>query len=49
MKLELNDEQTSALLGELDRIIDGDHYPLSPRIQILKGYTGKMGVVRITI
>jgi len=26
-----------ALLAELDRIIDGDRFPLSPRIQILKG------------
>jgi hypothetical protein len=33
MKLELSDEQAAALLSELDRIIDGDRFPLSPRIR----------------
>jgi hypothetical protein len=28
MNLELTDEQTAALLSELDRIIDGDRYAL---------------------
>jgi hypothetical protein len=36
MKLELSDEQAAALLSELDRIIDGDRFPLSPRIRNLK-------------
>jgi hypothetical protein len=36
MELDLTDEQTAALLRELDRIIDGDRYPLSPRIRTLK-------------
>jgi hypothetical protein len=36
MTLELSDEQTAALLSELDRIIDGDRYPFSPRIRSLK-------------
>ncbi|HEY1431804.1 MAG TPA: hypothetical protein VGF39_09280 [Stellaceae bacterium] len=36
MTLELSDEQTAALLSELDRIIEGDRYPLSPRIRTLK-------------
>jgi hypothetical protein len=36
MNLELSDEQTAALLGALDRIIDSDRYPLSPRIRTLK-------------
>ena len=36
MQLDLTDEQTAALLSELDRIIDGDRYPLSPRIRTLK-------------
>jgi hypothetical protein len=36
MKLELSDEQAVALLSELDRIIDGDRFPLSPRIRNLK-------------
>ena len=36
MRLDLTDEQTALLLGELDRIIENDRYPLSPRIQALK-------------
>lgn len=40
MNLELTDEQTAALLNELDRIIDGDRYPLSPRIQTLREIRG---------
>jgi hypothetical protein len=36
MKLDLTDEQTTPLLGELDRIIDGDRFPRSPRIRTLK-------------
>ena len=36
MQLDLTDEQTATLLGELDRIIDRDRFPLSPRIQTLK-------------
>jgi hypothetical protein len=36
MHLDLSDEQAAALLAELDRIIDGDRYPLSPRIRALK-------------
>jgi hypothetical protein len=35
MTLELSDEQTAALLSELDRIIEGDRYPFSPRIRTL--------------
>ena len=34
--LELTDEQTEALIRELSPIIDGDRYPLSPRIVPLK-------------
>ena len=34
--LELTDEQTDALIGELSQIIDGDRYPLSPRIKVLR-------------
>jgi hypothetical protein len=29
MTLDLTDEETATLLGELDRIIDGDRFPLS--------------------
>jgi hypothetical protein len=36
MHLDLSDEQTAALLGTLDRMIDSDRYPLSPRIRTLK-------------
>src|SRR5215813_3876917 len=36
LHLELSDEQTAALLRELDRIIENDRYPLSPRIRTLK-------------
>lgn len=36
MDLPLTDEQTAALLTELDRIIENDPYPLSPRILMLK-------------
>ena len=36
MRIDLTDEQTAALLRELDRIIDGDRFPLSPRIRTLK-------------
>ena len=34
--LELTEEQTEALIRELSPIIDGDRYPLSPRIVPLK-------------
>jgi hypothetical protein len=36
MHLELTDEQTEALIRELSQLIDGDRYPLSPRIRVLK-------------
>jgi hypothetical protein len=36
MQLDLTDEQTAALLRELNQIIEYDRYPLSPRILILK-------------
>ena len=35
MNLDLTDEETAALLRELDGLIDGDRYLLSPRIQTL--------------
>jgi len=37
MMLDLTNEQTDALARLLSRTIDDDRYPLSPRIQILKG------------
>jgi hypothetical protein len=42
MNLELSDEETAALIRELDRIIQDDRYPLSPRIQTLKAILAKL-------
>jgi hypothetical protein len=36
MHLDLTDEQVETLLAELDRLIDGDRYPLSRRIRALR-------------
>jgi hypothetical protein len=36
MDLKLTDEQSAALVRELDQIIDGDRYFLSPRIKTLR-------------
>jgi hypothetical protein len=37
MLIDLTDEQAAALERELRRVIDDDHYPLSPRIRVLRG------------
>src|SRR6266403_2272938 len=42
MHLELTDAQTEALMRELSKIIDGDRYPLSPRIRVLKEILGML-------
>jgi hypothetical protein len=42
MTIDLADEETEALARLLRRTIDDDHYPLSPRIQILKAILGKV-------
>jgi hypothetical protein len=42
MNLDLTDNETAALLMELDGIIDGDRYFLSPRIQTLKAIRAKI-------
>jgi hypothetical protein len=42
MPLELTDEQTEALIRELSQIIDGDRYPLSPRIVALREILGML-------
>jgi hypothetical protein len=42
MHLELTDEQTEALVRELSQLIDGDRYPLSPRIVALKEILGML-------
>ena len=42
MNLDLTDEETAALLGELDHFIDGDRYPFSPRIRTLTAIRDKL-------
>jgi hypothetical protein len=42
MELDLTDKETTALLSELDRIIDGDRFPFSPRIRMLKEIRAKI-------
>jgi hypothetical protein len=42
MNLDFTDEQAAVLLRELDNIIDGDKYFLSPRIQTLKAIRAKI-------
>ena len=42
MTLDLSDEQTAALLAELDRIIRDDRYFLSPLIQTLTAIRDKL-------
>ena len=42
MKLDLTDEETAALLRELDSLIDGDRYFLSARINTLKAIRAKI-------
>jgi hypothetical protein len=38
MMLDLTDEESAALLRELNNIIENDRYPLSPRIRTLREY-----------
>ena len=42
MQLDLTDEEIAALTRLLTNTIDDDRYPLSPRIQTLKGILGKI-------
>ena len=42
MNLDLTDEEAATLLNELDGIIDGDRYFLSPRIKTLKAIRAKI-------
>ena len=41
MNIDLSDDEAAVLLRELDGIIDGDRYFLSPRIQTLKAIRAK--------
>jgi hypothetical protein len=42
MHLDLSDEESDALARLLRRAIDDDRYPLSPRVQMLKGILQKI-------
>jgi hypothetical protein len=42
MNIDLNDDEAAVLLRELDGIIDGDKYFLSPRIKTLKAIRSKI-------
>jgi hypothetical protein len=42
MNLDLSDEESAALLAELDRVIDNDRYPFSPRIRTLTASRDKL-------
>jgi hypothetical protein len=42
MNLDLTDDETAALLRELDNIIENDRFFLSPRIQTLKVIRAKL-------
>jgi hypothetical protein len=42
MNIDLTDEETAALLRELDGIIANDRYFLSPRVQTLKAIRNKI-------
>ena len=42
MNVDLTDEETAALLRELDGLIDGDRYFMSQRIKTLKAIRAKI-------
>jgi hypothetical protein len=42
MKPDLTDEETAALVAELDHIIENDRYPFSPRIRTFREIRAKM-------
>ena len=42
MTLDLTDEETAALARLLHNAIDGDRYPLSSRVQLLRGILAKI-------
>jgi len=42
MRLDLSDEETSLLTTLLARVIDADHYQLSPRVRMLKAILAKL-------
>jgi hypothetical protein len=42
MHIDLSDDETAALLRELDKIIEGDRFPLSLRVLTLKAIRAKL-------
>lgn len=42
MNLDRSDEENTALIRELDRIIEDDRFPMSPRIMTLKAIRTKL-------
>ena len=45
MHLDLTDEETFALLNLLTETIENDRFPLSPRVQTLRGILAKFGSI----
>ena len=45
MNLDLDDDETRALLNVLVDVIEADKYPLSPRVRLLKDILAKIGEV----
>jgi hypothetical protein len=45
MILDLDDEETRALLNLLTEAIEGDRYPLSPRVRVLRDILVKFGEI----
>jgi hypothetical protein len=45
MQLDLDDEETRALLNLLIEAIEGDRYPLSPRVRVLNEILVKFGEI----
>jgi hypothetical protein len=43
MQLDLTDAEAAALVSLLNRAIQADRYPLSPRIRTLRGILTKFG------
>ena len=41
--LQLSDAEAEALARELAWIVDGDRYPLSPRVQTLRAALARLG------
>jgi hypothetical protein len=42
MHLDLSDEETAALIRELNDIVESDKFPFSPRIRTLRTILGKL-------